>query len=139
MAGVSEEYLLRTEVVNLYALCIGATIVDAMSTMKIMGLEDQFQKAVNFSSQIDFSQSRTDASVSVFESTIRYIGGLLSAYELNGNQPQVLVTKAQQLADKLLFGFTGSSPIPFNEVNFATNKVDTSTVRIVSAAHYICG
>jgi len=107
----------------------GATIVDAMSTMKIMGLEDLFQQAVNFSSQIDFSKSKTPDTVSIFESTIRYVGGLLSAYELNGNKPQVLVQKAQQLADKLALGFAASA-VPFGFVDFSANKpVTGSTVR----------
>jgi len=38
---------------------------------------------------------------SVFESTIRYVGGLISAYELSGKQHFFLVQKAQQLADRL--------------------------------------
>lgn len=101
---------------------LGASIIDAMSTMKIMGLEDLFQTGVNFASQIDFSQSKTPGTTSVFESTIRYVAGLLSAYELNGNQPQVLVDKAKQLADKLILAFDGSSPIPYGFVDFSTNN-----------------
>ena len=38
---------------------------------------------------------------SLFESTIRYLGGLLSAYELTGQNKQFLVDKAKQLADQL--------------------------------------
>jgi len=45
--------------------------------------------------------------LSVFESTIRYVGGLISAYELTGKTDFVLIQKAQQLADKLVFAFTG--------------------------------
>jgi mannosyl-oligosaccharide alpha-1,2-mannosidase len=96
--------------------------------MKIMGLDDLFQKAVNFSSQIDFSESKTPDTVSIFESTIRYVGGLLSAYELNGNQPQVLVDKAQQLTDKLALGFAASA-VPFGFVNFTSNQPVLQTVR----------
>jgi mannosyl-oligosaccharide alpha-1,2-mannosidase len=107
---------------------VGATIVDALDTMKIMGLEDLFAIGVNFSSQIDFSHSNTPDTVSLFESTIRYVGGLLSAYQLNGNQPQILVEKAQQLTDKLALGFTGDSPIPFGFVDFSTNLPVISTV-----------
>jgi mannosyl-oligosaccharide alpha-1,2-mannosidase len=32
--------------------------------------------------QIDFSKSNTQASVSLFETTIRYLGGLISAHDL---------------------------------------------------------
>jgi hypothetical protein len=41
------------------------------------------------------------ACCSIFESTIRYVGGLISAYELSGKQHFFLVEKAQQLADRL--------------------------------------
>jgi hypothetical protein len=44
---------------------------------------------------------------SVFETTIRYIGGLLSAYELGGKSNKALVNKAQQVADKLTQAWTG--------------------------------
>ena len=38
---------------------------------------------------------------SIFESTIRYVGGLISAYELSGKQHSFLIEKAKQLADRL--------------------------------------
>jgi len=41
------------------------------------------------------------ASCSLFESTIRYIGGLISAYELSGKEHKFLIDKAKQLADRL--------------------------------------
>ena len=43
------------------------------------------------------------ASGSIFESTIRYVGGLISAYELSGKQQSnfFLIEKAKQLADRL--------------------------------------
>lgn len=101
-----------------------------MSTMKIMGLEDLFQSAINFSSQIDFSQSKTPDTVSLFESTIRYVAGLLSAYELNGNQPQALVDKAKQLTDKLVLGFQGATDVPFGFVDFSSDTPVIATVGV---------
>ena len=41
------------------------------------------------------------ACCSLFESTIRYVGGLVSAYELSGKQHFSLIEKAKQLADRL--------------------------------------
>ena len=41
------------------------------------------------------------ACCSIFESTIRYVGGLISAYELSGKQHSFLIEKAKQLADRL--------------------------------------
>ena len=45
----------------------------------------------------------------MFETTIRYVGGLLSAFELSGRQHNVLVEKAKEVADKMAFAWT--SPV----------------------------
>jgi hypothetical protein len=37
----------------------------------------------------------------MFETTIRYVGGLLSAYELSGEKYPFLVDQAEQLANRL--------------------------------------
>ncbi|PBK67430.1 glycoside hydrolase family 47 protein, partial [Armillaria solidipes] len=112
----------------------GASIVDAMSTMKIMGLNDLFSEAVNFSHNIDFSRSQTSDTVSVFESTIRYVGGLLSAYELGGKKDAVLVAKAKQLADKLSVGWLlQNQTIPFGEIDFSDDSPVISTSNIAEA------
>ena len=37
----------------------------------------------------------------MFETTIRHVGGLLSAYELSGEEYPFLVDKAEQLANRL--------------------------------------
>lgn len=87
--------------------------------------QDLFAEAVNFSSKIDFSVSHTPEEVryvywtqgirlsytlfSVFETTIRYLAGLLSAYELTNNQYPALLQKAQQVADKLAFAWNSAS------------------------------
>ena len=43
----------------------------------------------------------------MFETTIRYLGGLLSVYELRGNKDDILLQKAQQIAAKLAFAWVG--------------------------------
>lgn len=106
-------------------------MVEALTTMKIMGLEDLFQIGLDFSVNIDFSKSKTPDTVSVFESTVRYIGGLLSAYELNGKKPQALLDKAKQLADKLSLGFQGNAAVPFGFVNFSTDKPVIANVSLL--------
>ncbi|KAF8609807.1 glycoside hydrolase family 47 protein [Ceratobasidium sp. AG-I] len=100
----------------------GATIVDSLSTMHVMGLQDLFNEGVNFTLAIDFSHSKTNDTVSVFETTIRYVGGMLSAYELGGKKDERLVQKAQKLADKLTCGWVGNNDLPYNELNFTTNQ-----------------
>ena len=63
-----------------------------------------------------------DAEVNIFETTIRMLGGLLSAYhlssELSIGQPQVYLDKAVDLGDRLARAFGQSqSPIPYSSVN----------------------
>lgn len=100
----------------------GATIVDAMTTAKVMGLNDIFNEAVNYTTKIDFSKTKTADKVSVFETTIRYLGGLISAYELGGKKDAGLIAKAKQLGDKLAYAWVGSNDVPYNNHDFSTNK-----------------
>lgn len=111
----------------------GATIIDGMGTMQIMGLTDYFNEAVSFASGINFSKSNTSNTVSVFESSIRYIGGLLSAYELSGKQHRTLVTKAAQLADKLIFAWVGDNDVPFGQLDFSSNTPVNQNSNIAEA------
>ncbi|CAO3586854.1 unnamed protein product [Absidia cylindrospora] len=97
----------------------GATIVDSLDTLYIMGLTDEFNEARDFVAAIDWS-STTD-NVQVFETCIRYVGALLSAYDLSHDY--MFVTKTKDLVDRLLPAFTESpTGIPYQYVNFKTGK-----------------
>ncbi|KIK58077.1 glycoside hydrolase family 47 protein [Collybiopsis luxurians FD-317 M1] len=101
----------------------GASIVDALGTLFLMNLTDQFEQALNFTSQIDFSNSNTDSSVSLFETTIRYVGGMISAYELSGKQHNFLIQQAKVLADKMAFAWAEpGQTIPYGEIFFDDNS-----------------
>uniref|UniRef100_A0A8C0Y3M2 alpha-1,2-Mannosidase n=1 Tax=Cyprinus carpio carpio TaxID=630221 RepID=A0A8C0Y3M2_CYPCA len=92
---------------------MGATIVDALDTLYIMGLHDEFKDGQEWIKQnLDFS---VNAEVSVFEVNIRFIGGLLAAYYLSGQE--VFKVKAVQLAEKLLPAFNTPTGIPWAMVN----------------------
>ncbi|KAJ6453651.1 seven-hairpin glycosidase [Mycena vitilis] len=106
----------------------GATIFDALPTLYIMGFTDLFAEAVQFASNVDFSYSHTVGDhVSFFETTIRYLGSMLSAYELNGYEDAALLANAQRLADKLIVGWVpANGPIPYGSINFDTNSADVS-------------
>ncbi|KZV95871.1 seven-hairpin glycosidase [Exidia glandulosa HHB12029] len=108
----------------------GATVIDALSTMSVMGLDDLFAEGVDFASKIDFSTSHTEDTVSVFETTIRYLGGLLAAYELSGSKHEVLVQKATEVADKMAFAWVGDNDVPYGFLNFTTNEptIDGSNI-----------
>ena len=92
----------------------GATLVDSLDTMWIMGLKDEFEHAVGDVSKIDFRTS-SDKKIPMFETTIRYLGGLLGAYDISGNQYTVLLDKAVELGDIMLGAFDTPNrmPIPY--------------------------
>ena len=50
--------------------------MDALGTAIVMGLDDVVADILDFIPQIDYG--KTDTEVSLFETTIRYLGGMLS-------------------------------------------------------------
>uniref|UniRef100_A0A5B6ZXI1 alpha-1,2-Mannosidase n=1 Tax=Davidia involucrata TaxID=16924 RepID=A0A5B6ZXI1_DAVIN len=94
---------------------LGATLVDSLDTLFIMGLDEQFQRAKEWVAKLlDFNKNY---EASVFETTIRILGGLLSAYDLSGEK--VFLQKAIDLADRLLPAWNTPSGIPYNKINLA--------------------
>lgn len=94
---------------------LGATLIDSLDTLYIMGMHEQFQKAREWVAQsLDFNKNY-DASV--FETTIRVVGGLLSAYDLSGDK--LFLEKAKDIADRLLPAWDTPSGIPYNIINLA--------------------
>ncbi|XP_078170731.1 alpha-mannosidase 1 [Carex rostrata] len=92
---------------------LGATLIDSLDTLYIMGLEDEFRKARDWvANSLDFNK---DYEASVFETTIRVVGGLLSTYDLSGDK--IFLDKAKDIADRLLPAWDTSSGIPFNRIN----------------------
>ena len=59
-------------------------------------------------------------SVSVFETTIRELGGLLAAFDLSGEQ--VFLTKAKELGRLLMPAFNTHTGVPFGMVNFRSGQ-----------------
>ncbi|XVF23212.1 hypothetical protein REPUB_Repub13aG0017500 [Reevesia pubescens] len=94
---------------------LGATLIDSLDTLYIMGLDEQFQKAREWvANSLDFNK---DYDASVFETTIRVVGGLLSTYDLSGDK--VFLEKARDIADRLLPAWDTPSGIPYNVINLA--------------------
>jgi mannosyl-oligosaccharide alpha-1,2-mannosidase len=54
--------------------------------------------------------------VNLFETTIRVLGGLLSAYNLTGGD-SVMLDKAAELGERLMPAFKTASGVPFSDVN----------------------
>ncbi|KAF2207411.1 glycoside hydrolase family 47 protein, partial [Cercospora zeae-maydis SCOH1-5] len=113
----------------------GATLVDSLDTLWIMGLQDDFEDAVNQTSYIDFTTSpRND--IPLFEVTIRYLGGLIAAYDVSGQKYRVLLDKAVELAEILYSAFDTPNRMPetyyYWKPQFSSNNHRAST-RVVLA------
>lgn len=89
----------------------GATLVDSLDTLWIMGFEDEFKEALVALKQIDFTTTGKN-DIPLFETTIRYLGGLLGAYDVSGGKYSILVDKAVELADVLMGAFDTPNRMP---------------------------
>ncbi|KAG2208875.1 hypothetical protein INT47_011015 [Mucor saturninus] len=92
----------------------GATIFDALDTMIIMGLDDEYNTALKHVAQVDWTV--TDTPSKTFETCIRYLGGLMSAYDLRPNL--LLIRKAVELVNQVILpAFNTTSGIPSSFVD----------------------
>jgi mannosyl-oligosaccharide alpha-1,2-mannosidase len=94
-----------------------ATIIDGLDTAIIMGLSTEYQKAIGFVDQINWSQSLTESKT--FETCIRYMGGLISAYELLPD-PRILKKLDELVQQVVLPAFDTPNGIPAPYVNVST-------------------
>jgi mannosyl-oligosaccharide alpha-1,2-mannosidase len=88
-----------------------ATLVDALDTMWIMDLKKEFEEGVEFVKSIDFYAS-TRNDIPIFETTIRYLGGLLGAYDVSEGKYPVLLDRARDLGDLLMAAFDTPNRMP---------------------------
>jgi len=88
-----------------------ATLVDGLDTLLIMGLQEEFDNALVALESIDFSKPNAER-IPVFETTIRYLGGLLGAYDVSGAKYPILLQKADQLGEMLFRAFNTRNGIP---------------------------
>jgi hypothetical protein len=114
---------------------MGWIIVDALDTMMIMNLTSRVSHAREWmTNTLTYDQ---DQEVNTFETTIRMLGGLLSAYYLSTEFPDMAPLTdddegaagqdlyretAKGLADKLMGAFYSPSGIPYASVNLQTLK-----------------
>ncbi|XP_064028930.1 mannosyl-oligosaccharide 1,2-alpha-mannosidase IC isoform X2 [Pogoniulus pusillus] len=94
----------------------GATVVDALDTLYIMELEEEFQEAKKWVEE-SFDLN-VNGEASLFEVNIRYVGGLLAAYYLTGEE--VFRRKALELGEKLLPAFNTPTGIPRGVINLGS-------------------
>lgn len=99
---------------------LGLSIVEAMDTLYVMGLDDELAACVKWlRSHLDFD---VDGNVQMFEAVIRLVAGLITGYYATGER--FLLDGARDLADRLLVCFTKSpSGAPYRFANLRTGAV----------------
>ncbi|HYX46655.1 MAG TPA: glycoside hydrolase family 47 protein [Sphingomicrobium sp.] len=99
---------------------LGLSLIEALDTLWVMSLDEEFREGVQWvKDSLDFD---VDGEVSVFETNIRLVGGLLSAWHACGDR--VLLAKARDCADRLLPSFHASPlGIPHRLINLKTGAL----------------
>jgi mannosidase alpha-like ER degradation enhancer 2 len=94
------------------------TPVDSLDTLLLMGFKDEAEKAkALIVEKLSFDK---DISVKNFEVTIRLLGGLLSGYQMTGDER--LLRLAEDLGTRLLPVFDSPTGMPYMYVNLKTGK-----------------
>ncbi|KAI0423762.1 family 47 glycosyl hydrolase [Xylaria sp. FL1042] len=105
-----------------------ATLVDSLDSLWIMDLKDEFYQAVAAAARIDWADTK-ETACNWFETTIRHLGGLLSAYDLS--QEPALLRKAVELGDMLYMAFDTPTRMPPFWLDFELAK----TGELVAGTH----
>ncbi|KAK2059379.1 family 47 glycosyl hydrolase [Colletotrichum caudatum] len=106
---------------------LGWIIVDSLDTMMLMNLTEPLADARKWLHRsLTWNQ---DQDINTFETTIRMMGGLLSAHYLSTRLPHVAsrrdsvyLSKAIDLADRLLVAFESRSGVPYASVNIGKRE-----------------
>ncbi|KAL1284972.1 ER degradation-enhancing alpha-mannosidase-like protein [Trichinella pseudospiralis] len=111
------------------------SLIDSLDTLIIMGNYSEFQRVADII--IDGFDSCADVNVSVFETNIRVVGGLLSAHilsktanmELEDGWPcqGPLLRLAESVASKLLPAFKTTTGMPYGTVNLRHGVCENET------------
>ncbi|MGZ3951022.1 MAG: glycoside hydrolase family 47 protein [Flavisolibacter sp.] len=107
---------------NWYKHSLLMTPVDAFDTFILLGMKTEADEAKQLIlSKLNFN---VDDEVQVFEITIRELGGLQSAYELDGDKR--FLALAKDLADRLLPAFKTPTGMPYRYVHLQTGALRDS-------------
>ncbi|MBX2992935.1 MAG: glycoside hydrolase family 47 protein [Bacteroidetes bacterium] len=107
---------------NWYGTSLLMTPVDAFDTMILMGLKEEAKEAKKLI--LDSLSFDKDIEVQSFEITIRLLGGLLSAYQMDGDEK--FLTLAEDLGNRLLPVFNSSTGMPYRYVHLQTGRIRDS-------------
>ncbi|KAJ1976815.1 hypothetical protein H4R33_006352 [Dimargaris cristalligena] len=95
----------------------GMTLIDSLDTLWIAGLDTEFKQAVEFIHTLSYDSVRK-TNIPFFETVIRTLGGLLSAYELSHDRSCLL--KALEMAGLLQPAFDTNTRLPAHAINPTT-------------------
>lgn len=107
---------------------IGYTVVDSLDSLLVMDFKDEYHRAVQWcKAHLDFNR---DATFNTFETTIRVLGGLLSAHYLSSVSDDATIRadaaffldRATDLGDRLLGAFDSPTGLPYSGVNLKTRQ-----------------
>lgn len=87
----------------------GATLIDNLDTLWIMGMHDEFKKAVAVVANIKFEDAQSP-EINTHDVNIHLLGGLLAAFDLSADQK--LLEKSIDLGDMLYVAFDTPNRMP---------------------------
>ncbi|PVG03578.1 seven-hairpin glycosidase [Serendipita vermifera] len=123
----------------------GLTIVDGLDTMILMGLDAEVEDAMEHVRNMNFTVHNN--FINFFETTIRYVGGLLGAYYLctisdkrtyRKKHAPLLLEKVDHLSRIMMGGFETESGLPVGGLRFRKGELDlnypSSSTRLAEMA-----
>jgi hypothetical protein len=116
-----------------YAQSLHISPIDAYSTMKVMGLDEEAEEVHNYIvNEVDFNK---DLEVKTFEVNIRILGGLLAMYQYTGDEK--VLALAADFGDRMLAAFNSPTGIPYYWFNLKTGAVKGEEVNVAEAGSYM--
>ncbi|GAA95684.1 glycoside hydrolase family 47 protein [Mixia osmundae IAM 14324] len=103
----------------------GASLVDALDLMIMIGEDREYNLCRAHVAAIDFTMTTGAKSaygggdgrtIPVFETNIRYLGGLIAAYDITGDQ--LMLDRARELADWFMGCFNNAESLPLGRCVF---------------------
>lgn len=116
-----------------YSSSLYITAIDAYSTLKLMGFENEASEIENYIT--DHANFDKDIFVKTFEVNIRILGGLLSMYELSQNKK--ILDIAIDFGNRILPAFNSKTGIPYYWVNLKTGRTKGDIVNVAEGGTYL--
>ena len=91
--------------------CLRATYENIWHILEFDEARDWIREKLSF---------EKDVFVNLFETTIRVLGGLLSAFHLSGDE--LFKAKAADIGGRLAGALTSPTPVPYSDVNLLTRQ-----------------